>query len=122
MSKFNFTKAAIIAAPVGVHYDTRQRGLCVTVTPTSRKYGIYVSIRSVPTRRSLGDVDAKSVESVRREAAALIAELRETPKQRAKVTTVRSVLDLYSAYIADEGVKHPVAATVGGDRGAGIDP
>lgn len=107
MSKFNFTKQAVIAAPVGVHYDTKQSGLCLTVTATSRKYGVYVSVRNSPTRRSLGNVADRSIESVRTEAARVIAQLRETPKQRARSATVQAVLDLYSAYIADAGVKHP---------------
>lgn len=107
MSKFNFTKQAVIAAPVGVHYDTKQSGLCVTVTEHSRKYGIYVSVRGMPVRRSLGDVTGKSVESVRAEAAKLIAELRETPRQQARKATIQAVLDLYSAYIVDAGVKYP---------------
>lgn len=116
MSKFHFTKAAVIAAPIGTHYDTRQSGLCVTVTEHSRKYGIYISVKNKPVRRSLGDVADKSVEAVRAEAARVIAELRESPKVKAKKATVGEVLKLYTAYLYDEKAKDPEYMTDVMDR------
>ena len=103
--KMLLTKAAIIAAEPGTYYDSKQPGLCVYVTPTSRKYGVYVSIRSVPTRRSLGNVADKSVEAARMEAARIITELRETPKQKQKKMTVGGLLSLYNEYLEIQGSK-----------------
>jgi integrase len=103
--RFSFTKASIIAAPVGVHYDSKQSGFCVTVTPTSRRYGIYVSVRGTPVRRSLGDIDGRSVEQVRAEAARVIAELRESPKQKQVKATVGRVVELYTDYLETQGAK-----------------
>lgn len=103
--KFHFTKAAIIAAPVGTHYDTKQSGLCVHISATTKKYGVYVSIRNTPTRRSLGDVNDRSVEAVRAEAARVIAGLRETPKQRQRRLTVGDVLTMYNEYLEVDGAR-----------------
>lgn len=103
--KFPFTKAAIIAAAPGTYRDAKQPGLYAYVTPTSRKYGVYVSIRNNPIRRSLGNVADQSVEAARAEAARIIHELRETPKQRQKKLLSQFYTFINGVVLAQHGLQ-----------------
>lgn len=105
MSKFNFTKAAILSAPIGTHYDTKCAGLVLNVTASSRRYGIYVSVRNMPTRKSLGDASLMSVEAARLKAAEVIRDLRTAkPAMPVKqVTTLGKLAEMFTGHLEMQG-------------------
>lgn len=102
--KANLTKAVIATLPVGTHSDTKVSGLVCNVTANSRRYGVYVSVRGKPVRKSIGSCDDFSVEAARLEAQRIITKLRtETPAEKVKAVTIGEVVDLYNEYLEGAG-------------------
>ena len=101
--KVQFNKAVVNTLPVGTHQDTKQQGLVLNVTPTSRRFGVYISIRSVPTRKSIGATADWSVEAARLEASKLITEMRSSEISRVKSYTIGALADMYTARLEGLG-------------------
>ena len=90
--KIALTKAQVAALPPGTYADTKQSGLVLRVTATSRRFGLYCWINGSPVKRSIGLADEWDLSDVREEAARLIRELKGAP------TTTRHTL----GEVADE--------------------
>ena len=103
--KVHFTKAVVATLPVGVHQDAKCAGLVCNVTENSRRYGVYISVRNVPTRKAIGPSSEWSVEAARLKAAELIRELRATPKEKASTVTVGQLADIFTAHLEASGRK-----------------
>jgi integrase len=74
--RINFTKAAIQALPVpepgkrAYHYDSKTRGLVVSVTETGAKtFQVYRKVKGKPERITLGRFPDLTVEQARKKAA-----------------------------------------------------
>ena len=112
--KVAFSKQVVLSLPIGTHTDTKVTGLVCTVTNSSRRFGVYLSVHGKPVRRAIGNVFDWSVEAARLEAQTMISELRKapaTPKEKAKATTFRQAVELYGEYLETQAVKHPDYAT-----------
>lgn len=102
--KLNLTKAVIATLPVGTHGDVKVVGLFCNVTATSRKFGVYISVRGRPVRKSIGSCADFSIEAARLEALRIISKLRsDTPAARVKAVTLGGVLNLYTEYLEGAG-------------------
>lgn len=109
--KVTFTQAVIDSLPVGTHQDTKVAGLVCNVTPSSRRYGVYVSIRNTPTRKSIGAVADWSITAVRIEAQRVIAAMRATPAERQQKITLADLTKLYTSHLEAAGRKTSDYAT-----------
>jgi integrase len=103
--KVHMTKAVVASLPVGTHQDTKVTGLVCNVTEHSRRFGVYVSVKNVPTRKSIGSTDDWSVEAARIEAQKIITALREAPQARQQRTTLDELTNLYTAHLETAGRK-----------------
>jgi integrase len=108
--KVAFSKQVVLSLPIGTHTDTKVTGLVCTVTNSSRRFGVYLSVHGKPVRRSIGNAFDWSVEAARLEAQTMISELRKAPataKEKAKATTLGQAIELYGEYLVTQAVKHP---------------
>jgi integrase len=123
--KVAFNKQQVMSLPVGTHQDEKCPGLVLNVTDSSRRWGIYVSVRNVPTRRSLGAATgpgAMSVEAARREAVRLIGELRNgEQKRKVEAMTLGKLENLYSAQSKSPWLSDAIRLNWSGMRGREID-
>ena len=105
--KVHMTKAVVASLPVGAHQDTKVTGLVCNVTEHSRRFGVYVSVKNIPTRKSIGSTDDWSVEAARIEAQKIITALREATSatKRTQRTTLDELTTLYTTHLETAGRK-----------------
>lgn len=101
--KVQFNKSVVQSLPVGNHQDTRCPGLVLIVTEHSRRFGIYISVKSMPTRKSIGPVDQWSVEAARVRAVEIIRELRSDKPKAVAVPTLRMLAVSYTRRLEIQG-------------------
>lgn len=102
--KVPFNKAVMSSLPVGTHQDSKCPGLVLNVTPSSRRFGVYISVRNNPTRKSIGPVEQWSVEAARTEARKIIQQLRggeRTPT--APKVLLGQLASMYTAHLVASG-------------------
>lgn len=113
--KVVFNKQSVESLPVGTHHDTKQPGLVLNVTETSRRFGIYVwnpnangPKKGAPVRAAIGPWPAFTVEAAREKARDMIHAIKrgEQEKPRAK-KTLGDLGDDHEDRLKAKGAKDP---------------
>src|SRR5918996_2235891 len=116
MAKFNFTKANIEALSLpsagkrAYHYDTKQRGLGVSVTSQGTKtFIVYRKINGMPERIFLGHYPDLTIEQARGKAAEAMAAIArgESPADRRRAARAEMTLgELFTEYMERHAKLH----------------
>lgn len=104
--KVQFNKSVVQSLPIGVHQDTKCPGLVLTVTEHSRRFGVYISVKSMPTRKSIGPVEQWSVEAARVRAGEIIRELRSDKPKAPAPTTLAALAHAYTRRLEIQGKRN----------------
>lgn len=116
MSKFKFTKTALVAlppAPEGkrvFHYDTEVSGLCVQVTATGTKtFYLYRKVEGKPERIRLGTFPAVTPEQAAREARKALGQIAGGTNPNAERRSARAewtLAELFADYMEKHAKPH----------------